>query len=110
MLMDRASRELVDDFSEAYGALEKQLKTVQEKLEAVEADRRARELKARQCRLYLKKLTALGDDDTSQSNIDADNGKGAGLGEIFLALVDRVVVGEKLVFVLKDGTEWTVER
>ena len=109
-LMDRASRELVDDFSEAYGTLEKQLKAVQEKLEAVEADRRARELKARQCRLYLKKLAVLGDDDISQSNIDADNGRGAGLGETFLALVDRVVVGEKLVFVLKDGAEWTVER
>ena len=109
-LMDRASRELVQDFSEAYEALEKQLKAVQEKLEAVEADLKTRELKARQCRLYLKKLTALGDDDISQSNIDVDNGRGAGLGETFLALVDRVVVGEKLTFVLKDGTEWTVER
>jgi hypothetical protein len=110
MLMDRASRELVEDFSETYGALEKQLKAVQEKLEAVEADRRARELKARQCRLYLKKLAGLGDDDISQSNIDADNGRGAGLGETFLALVDRVVVGEKLVFVLKDGSKWETER
>ena len=61
----------------------------------MEAERRARELKARQCRLYLKKLAGLGDDDTSQSNIDADNGSGAGLGETFLALVDRVA-GEKL--------------
>ena len=108
--MDRASRELVEDFSEAYGALETQLKAVQEKLEAVEANRRARELKVRQCRLYLKKLTALGDDDTPQINLDADNGRGAGLGETFLALVDKVMVGEKLTFVLKDGTEWTVER
>ena len=55
-------------------------------------------------------LTALGDDDTPQINLDADKGRGAGLGETFLALVDRVVVGEKLVFVLKDGTEWAVER
>ena len=54
-LMDQASRELVEDFSEAYGDLEKQLKTVHEKLEAVEADRKARKYKARQCRLYLKK-------------------------------------------------------
>ena len=108
-LMDRASKELVDDFSEAYGALEKQLKAVQEKLEAVETEWKARELKARQCRLYLKKLVALGDDDTSQSNLGADNGKGE-VGETFLALVDKVMVGEKLFFVLKDGTEWTVER
>ena len=57
----------------------------------------------------MKKLTALGDDDTPQINLDADNGRGE-VGETFLALVDRVMVGEKLVFVLKDGTEWTVER
>ena len=98
-LMDRASRELVENFSEAYGALEKQLKAVNEKLEAVETERRSRELKARQCRLYLKKLAAL----------EADLPQGE-VGETFLALVDRVMVGEKLTFVLKDGTEWTVER
>ena len=98
-LMDRASRELVENFSEAYGALEKQLKAANEKLEAVETERRARELKARQCRLYLKKLAAL----------EADLPQGE-VGETFLALVDRVMVGEKLTFVLKDGTEWTVER
>ena len=58
-LMERASREHVEDFSEVYGALEKRMKAVNEKLEAVETERRARELKARQCRLYLKKLAAL---------------------------------------------------
>ena len=26
----------------------------------------------------------------------------------FLALVDRVVVGDGLTFVLRDGTEWTM--
>ena len=112
-LMDRASRELVDDFSEAYGALEKQLKAVQEKLEAVEADRRAREYKAWQCRLYLKKLTALkaeNGDTTPQGNLGANNGEVAGQGETFLALVDRVMVGEKLTFVLKDGSKWETER
>ena len=109
-LMDQASRELVEDFSEAYGDLEKQLKTVHEKLEAVEADRKAREYKARQCRLYLKKLVALGDDHISHSDSGAEDGEGTARGETFLALVDKVMVGEKLVFVLKDGTEWMVER
>ena len=99
-LMDRASRELIEDFSDAYGVLEKQLKTVNEKLEAVETERGARELKARQCRLYLKKLAGL----------EADNGEVAGQGETFLALVDRVMVGEKLTFVLKDGSKWETER
>ena len=47
----------------------------------------------------MKKLTAL----------EADLPQGE-VGETFLALVDRVMVGEKLTFVLKDGTEWTVER
>jgi exonuclease VII large subunit len=106
MLMDRASRELVENFSEAYGVLEKQLKAVNEKLEAVETERRARELKARQCRLYLKKLTAL----EADNGVTRDAAMAAGFSETFLALVDRVMVGEKLTFVLKDGTEWTVER
>ena len=26
--------------------------------------------------------------------------------ELFIALVDKVVVGEKLTFVLRDGSEW----
>ena len=98
-LMDRASRELVEDFSDAYGPLEKQLKAVNEKLEAVETERRARELKARQCRLYLKKLAVL-EADLPQEEV----------GETFLALVDRVMVGEKLTFVLKDGNKWETER
>ena len=109
-LMDRASRELVENFSEAYGTLEKQLKSVNEKLEAVETERRVRELKARQCRLYLKKLIALGDDGITQSNPGTETGEVMGFSETFLALVDKVMVGEKLTFVLKDGTEWTVER
>ena len=105
-LMDRASRELVENFSEAYGALEKQLKTVNEKLEMVETERKAREYKARQCRLYLKKLTAL----EADNGVPRDAAMAAGFSETFLTLVDKVMVGEKLTFVLKDGTEWTVER
>ena len=71
---------------------------------------RVRELKARQCRLYLKKLIALGDDGITQSNPGTETGEVMGFSETFLALVDKVMVGEKLTFVLKDGTEWTVER
>ena len=41
------------------GTLEKQLKTVHEKLEAVEVERRVRELKVQQCKLYLENLVAL---------------------------------------------------
>ena len=81
-------RELVQDFSEAYGTLEKQLKTVHEKLEAVEVERRVRELKVQQCKLYLEKLVAL------EADLPRGELMAAGLGETFLALVDRVVVGE----------------
>ena len=28
--------------------------------------------------------------------------------ELFLALVDKVIVGERMRFVLRDGTEWEV--
>ena len=70
------------------GTLEKQLKTVHEKLEAVEVERRVRELKVQQCKLYLEKLVAL------EADLPRGELMAAGLGETFLALVDRVVVGE----------------
>jgi len=45
--------------------------------------------------------------NTEAANRVAD---GAGLvdSDLFLALVDRVVVGDGLTFILRDGTEWTV--
>ena len=98
-LMGRASREVVEDFSEAYGRLEAEMNRVIGKLDAVEREKAEREYRERQCRLFLK---------TIQSITQGEDGAGLVDRDLFLALVDRVVVGDALTFILRDGTEWTV--
>ena len=98
-VMARASREVVEDFSEAYGRLETEMNRVTGKLDAVEREKAERGYRERQCRLLLKALpTAPSNDEESVES----------RGDLFLALVDRVVVGDGLTFILRDGTEWTV--
>ena len=98
-LMTCASREVVDDFTEQYAALEAQMNRVNEKLDSVEREKGEREYRERQCRLFLK---------TIQSITPGEDGAGLVDSNLFLALVDRVVVGDGLTFILRDGTEWTV--
>lgn len=98
-LMGRASREVVEDFSEAYGRLETEINRVNEKLDAVEREKAERGYRERQCRLFLK---------TIQSITPGEDGAGLVDSDLFLALVDRVVIGDGLTFILRDGTEWTV--
>ena len=69
------------------------------KLDAVEREKAERGYRERQCRLYLK---------TIQSITPGEDGAGLVDSDLFLALVDRVVVGEQMRFVLRDGSEWTV--
>jgi len=98
-LMTRASREVVEDFTEQYAALEAEMNRVTGKLDAVEREKAERGYRERQCRLFLKALpTAPSNDEESVES----------RGDLFLALVDRVVVGDGLTFILRDGTEWTV--
>ena len=96
-LMTRASREVVEDFSEAYGRLEEEMNRVTGKLDAVEREKGEREYRERQCRLFLR---------TIQSITPGEDGAGLVDSDLFLALVDRVVIGDGLTFILRDGTEW----
>lgn len=96
-MMTRASREVVEDFTEQYAALEAEMNRVTGKLDAVEREKAERGYRERQCRLLLKALpTAPSNDEESVES----------RGDLFLALVDRVVVGDGLTFILRDGTKW----
>ena len=94
-LNNEASHRLIADFGERRGELERKLSQVEEKLKAVNSERSDREYKARQCVLFLDRVKRL-------NLVDA---------ETFMALVDKVVVGERMKFILKDGSEWgTIEH
>ena len=90
-LNNEATHRLIADFGERYAELERKLSLVEEKLKALSAERSDREYKARQCELYLDKVKRL-------NLVDA---------ETFMALVDKVVVGDGMKFILKDGSEWS---
>lgn len=69
------------------------------KLEAVEREKAERAYRERQCRLFMRTLQSVTPGEDEAGLVDSD---------LFLALVDRVVVGDGLTFILRDGTEWTV--
>ena len=98
-LMNRASREVVEDFTAAYGRLETEMNRVNEKLDAVEREKAERGYKERQCKLFLRRIQSIKPGEDGAGLVDSD---------LFLALVDRVVMGEQMRFILRDGTEWTV--
>ena len=105
-LMNKASREVVGDFTEAYGKLEAEMDRLAGKLEAVDREKGERGYRERQCKLFLKTVSSPGGCDRA----DAGNMPGERFvdKEVFLSLVDKVVVGDRLRFILRDGTEWTV--
>ena len=104
-MMTRASREVVEDFTEQYAALEAEMNRVTGKLDAVEREKAERGYRERQCRLFLRTMSTLSTDEGGESTAREDSER---QGDLFLALVDRVVVGEQMRFILRDGTEWTV--
>ena len=105
-LMNKASREVVGDFTEQYAVLEAEMKRVTGKLEAVEREKGEREYRERQCKLFLKTVSSLGGcDGADEGGIPGERFVDK---EVFLSLVDKVVVGDGLRFILRDGTEWTV--
>lgn len=101
--MNRASREAVEDFSEAYGRLEAEMNRITAKLESVDREKGERGYKERQCRLFLKTISNLGGDDGKNAVATASEDSRA---DLFLTLVDKVVVGDRLTFILRDGMEW----
>jgi hypothetical protein len=94
-LNNEAAHRLIADFGERYAELERKLSLVEEKLKALSAERSDREYKARQCELYLDKVKRL---NLEEKLVDS---------ETFMALVDKVVVGDGMKFILKDGSEWS---
>ena len=104
-MMARASREVVEDFTEQYAALEAEMNRVTGKLDAVEREKAERGYREQQCRLFLRMMSTLSTDESGESTAREDSER---QGDLFLALVDRVVVGEQMRFILRDGTEWTV--
>ena len=104
-LMNKASREVVGDFTEQYAVLEAEMKRVTGKLEAVDREKGEREYRERQCKLFLKTVSSLGGcDGADEGDIPGERFVDK---EVFLSLVDKVVVGDGLRFILRDGTEWT---
>lgn len=80
-----------DSFKETYAALEKRFQGIQNRIVALEAEKADREYRARQAEVFM--ATVRGMENLADANL-------------FVALVDKVVVGEALRFVLKDGSEW----
>ena len=70
---------------------------VNEKLDAVEMEKGERGYRERQCRLFLR---------TIQSFTPGEDGAGLVDSDLFLALVDKVIVEEGMRFILRDGSEW----
>lgn len=60
------------------------------------AERRDRAYRAKQAELFLEALKQLPDQAKLEST------------ELFLALVDKVIVGDGLTFIMRDGTEQKV--
>jgi hypothetical protein len=103
--MNKASREVVGDFTEQYAVLEAEMKRVTGKLEAVDREKGERGYRERQCKLFLKTVSSLGGcDGADEGDIPGERFVDK---EVFLCLVDKVVVGDGLRFILRDGTEWT---
>ena len=92
-LVERQARETVEGFAEKYQELEKRYRRAEEKLKAVAADRQDRAYRAKQAELFMETLKQL----PKQAKLEST--------ELFMALVDKVIVGDGLTFVLRDGTE-----
>ena len=95
-LVERQARGTVDGFAEKYQELEKRYRRVEETLKAMAADRQDRTYRAKQAELFLETLKQLPDQAKLEST------------ELFMALVDKVLVGDGLTFVLRDGSEHKV--
>ena len=96
-MMVGASREVVGDYTEAYGRLETEMDRVTGKLEAVEKEKAERGYRERQCKVFLKIISNLGADSRKMSSETAP-GERLVDKEMLLSLMDRVVVGDGLVF------------
>ena len=67
-------------------------------LKAAAADRQDRAYRAKQAELFLETMKQLSDGAKLEST------------ELFMALVDKVIVGDGLTFILRDGSEQKVNE
>ena len=95
VLVARQSRMAQDSFKEEYGVLGIQMEQLEKKQADLQQERTDREYRARQSKLFLKVIEGL----EVGSEIDS---------ELFLALVDKVIVSDGLTFTLKYGEERTI--
>ena len=89
-LVERQTRETVEAFAGKYQELEKKYRMAEERLKAVDAERRDREYRLKQAELFMATLKKMPEGEQIEST------------ELFMALVDKVIVGEGLTFVLRD--------
>ena len=73
--------------------MEKRYRRIEEKLKAVVTDRQDRAYRAKQAELFLETIKKLPEGEKLEST------------ELFMALVDKVIVGDGLTFILRDGSE-----
>ena len=91
-LVERQARETVEAFAEKYQDLEKKYRRSEERLKAVDAECRDREYRQKQAELFMATHKKMPEGEQIEST------------ELFMALVDKVIVGEGLTFVLRDGS------
>lgn len=95
VLVARQSRMAQDSFKDEYGALGIQMEQLEKKQAELQQERTDREYRARQSKLFLKVIEGL------EVGPEIDS-------ELFLALVDKVIVGDGLTFTLKNGEKRTI--
>ena len=95
-LVERQARQTVEGFADKYQELEKRYRRIEEKLKAVATDRQDRAYRAKQAELFLETLKRL----PKQAKLEST--------ELFMSLVDKVIVGDGLTFIVRDGTEKNV--
>ena len=92
-LVERQARQTVEGFADKYQELEKRYRRIEEKLKAVVTDRQDRAYRAKQAELFLETLKRL----PKQAELEST--------ELFMSLVDKVIVGDGLTFIMRDRTE-----
>ena len=80
-LVERQALGTVEAFAGKYQELEKKYRRAEERLKAVDAERRDREYRLKQAELFVATLKKLPEGDQIEST------------ELFMALVDKVIVG-----------------
>ena len=91
-LVERQAWETVEAFAEKYQELEKKYMKAEQKLTALDAERKDRAYCRKQAELFMTTLKQVTEDGRME------------YGELFMTLVEKVIVGQDLTFELRDGS------